>query len=667
MSVSRSSLRFGSSYHLSLICLISWSTLSCNRVDWVPLEDVIDPYSKPHFSIEGQLCASPSEDLSYPLRVLFVVDGSESMEVSDPPDPVTEERGRQRAVRETWTRLLEQSGGDQETKIGVMRFSAQAEFLTQEDLDDDGVADSFFTQSEDKLRAAMIKLEVTDRTTNYLNALDTIYLALRTEALGADVEALGRSKYVVIFISDGLPSDGANTGQGGLSDQIQLKIANIRKLEQLFGIGEVRFHTLFLSTEEGLLLDRPAQDLLEGMSRAGGGTYRSFPSGEGLNFLHIQLSRIKRLYSLKTLVPLPLHWVQSGDQHPKDYYDPWDTGRFLDADQDGALSCGEPMSDSDMDGLSDLFERRLGTNPLQADSDRDGLGDRVEWQLRRSGLSPLDPTDASCVPPTPFDPLLEGCLDDDQDGFCDCADEDQNGICDVPDTDGDGLNDCEEAFYGSSANRVDSDDDGLPDSVEFRYGTSPQQIEGRGDLDWDGTESATEILNGFDPLCDDAPIRSRVGFARELEEFGVVDQRSCYRFHVKGVPAIAPLKESPLHTEGASENRVLLFAGEGAYDETANVSLWRIACVSTPISAQTGRLPEPVALKPGERSSRERGPSFTLTDEDFVLADTFDPEKHCVRAPARASATEDSADPEDSADSADSAATEDSPDPSNSD
>ena len=122
----KTDLRLMVSFSLFLVLGVG----GCTRVDWVPSEDAIDPFVKPQFSVEGSVCTSPSRELSYPLRVLFVVDGSESMEVSDPPDPETDERGRQRAVREAWEMLLEESNGDEESRIGIMRFSAQAEFLT---------------------------------------------------------------------------------------------------------------------------------------------------------------------------------------------------------------------------------------------------------------------------------------------------------------------------------------------------------------------------------------------------------------------------------------------------------------------------------------------------------------------------------------------------------
>jgi hypothetical protein len=537
------------------------------------------------------------------------------MEVSDPPDPETDERGRQRAVRRAWETLLEESQGDEESRIGIMRFSAQAEFLTEVDLDGDQVSDSVFTQNPDQLRAATKKLSFTDRTTNYLTTLDQIYFALRQEALlslDQDQEALGRSRYIVIFLSDGLPSDGANNAQGGLSEQVQLKLREINKLQALFGIGEIRLHTVFVSNEDGLALDQAAQDLLSKMADVGKGSYRSVSRGEEINFVHIELSRIQRLYSLKALVPVLMNVVQGFEQHPTSFSTEWDEGRFLDANQDGVLSCGEPMSDSDQDGLSDLFEIRLGTDPTLMDSDKDGLNDRVEWLLRRSGLSPLDGNDAQCMTK---EPVNGECADEDEDGFCDASQS-------VPDSDGDGLNDCEELFFGSLTNSVDSDDDGLPDLLEFRFGTSPIQPEKSEDLDWDGTENFVEVLSGFDPLCDDASIRSRVGYARELEEVGITQsqeeleqQKSCYTFSVRGLPMSSLINQD--------QNRMLLFAGEGAFDEKKNVSQWRMACVSAPTDAKLN------TVSVEESSLRSKGPVFLLKDDDFVSPAVFNPDEHC--------------------------------------
>lgn len=86
-------------------------------------------------------------------------------------------------------------------------------------------------------------------------------------------------------------------------------------------------------------------------------------------------------------------------------------------------------NDSDSDGLSDLDELALGSNPNASDSDGDGLGDIDEVA---TGTSPAS-----------------------------------------ADTDGDLLPDVDEARLGSLATDPDTDGDGLWDSLEYYIGRSP--------------------------------------------------------------------------------------------------------------------------------------------------------------------------------------------------
>ena len=79
------------------------------------------------------------------------------------------------------------------------------------------------------------------------------------------------------------------------------------------------------------------------------------------------------------------------------------------------------------------------------------------------------------------------------------------------------------------------------------------------------------------------------------------------------------------------ENRVLLYAGEGAFDETTKASKWRVACVSAPLDPQTGLLPRVGPLSPQERSQWGSSLRFELSDEDFLSLEDFNPEMNCVR------------------------------------
>lgn len=98
--------------------------------------------------------------------------------------------------------------------------------------------------------------------------------------------------------------------------------------------------------------------------------------------------------------------------------------------------------DDDNDGLSDVYELNIGTNPLKADTDNDGLLDSIEVTL---GTNPL-------------------IADTDIDGVLDGADAFPLDPSETIDTDGDGI-----------GNNTDNDDDndGLSDSVEIAYGSDP--------------------------------------------------------------------------------------------------------------------------------------------------------------------------------------------------
>lgn len=109
----------------------------------------------------------------------------------------------------------------------------------------------------------------------------------------------------------------------------------------------------------------------------------------------------------------------------------WIFGRLVDTAsgaQEQALS-GFNWLDSDGDGLGDLQELLIGTNPNHPDTDGDGLNDGEEVAI---GTDPLN-----------------------------------------PDTDGDGLSDGEEVELGTDPLNPDTDGDGVPDGQEIEDGTDP--------------------------------------------------------------------------------------------------------------------------------------------------------------------------------------------------
>jgi len=572
---------------LTLVCVlvgIASSMSSCTRAG---LEEIPPPpvYRDDKLEIRGDICTRDPETLVFPLYVLFVIDGSISMEVTDPPDPVTGVTGRERAVRSTWEQLLED--GPEGVRVGIMRFSSQAQSRTAIDLNGDNLADTYFTADTTRLATATEALRVTDRTTNFINAIGEAYFEIRTELINTEDQAsLPLSKFVVVFLSDGLPDVDASGGaRENTFDEIIDSIESIRELTEQFRVGSFEFHTAFIASGRDAF-DKQAQDLLADMADAGGGTLRNFNNGEELNFLFVDFTVLRRVFTLKTLsavntnvtmdaeqlndLPERFEELLTPDMGPDlgdmgadmsmgmmgddmgdmgdmgdmpEPYDPLEL--FVDLSQDNYPTCGEPLVDSDGDGLSDAVEIQIGTNLLVPDTDDDGLSDYLEWQLSDDGLDPLDPTDSGCYIASPCVPntaqpkppellmaqqlvepgvspfFCECVLDSDSDGICDCADPDarivppelegvitideDSLICadnfshDCVDLDADGFCDCPDVDNDGKCDYEDRDGDLLKDCEEVLFGSA----QNGNDTDADGLPDPTEVRFQTNPGSPD--------------------------------------------------------------------------------------------------------------------------------------------------------------------
>ncbi|MFT7623466.1 MAG: hypothetical protein ACI9WU_002649 [Myxococcota bacterium] len=528
----------------------------------VKLELIPDPIfdKDDKLEVQGAFCTSSPQTLKFPLRVMFIVDASESMAVTDPPDPETGETGRQRAVREVWEGLLEEPAAD--VSVNIIRFSSGAKVQTQQG------GGGGFTDDAENLAGATDALGFTDFSTNYRAALDVAREALREEMKRHDLESMARSRYVVIFLSDGIPDSGADeTTQDILKD-----VESIMGLSDLFGVGDLRFHTAYISAGFTPAADQPAQDLLQAMAEAGSGSYRSFAGGEALDFLFVDFTILQRIFTLKTLAAINLM---------------------------ASPHCNEVIVDSDGDGLSDLDEAEIGTDPLLEDTDGDGLRDGIEAGLIEAGLDPLDPTDSGCY------------------STADCTPPN----CTFADLDGDRLHNCEEVYVGTAHNGADTDADGIPDLFEARLGLGGSEPDDQGDLDFDSANNALEAFGGTDPLCDDSATRSARAYRYQITTDGITGEKNtCYAFEVSNI-TLASTLDAP--AEGADFpgdgwNRILIFAGEVAFDAPGGSAAFRIGCVEARYRSG-GDIKDP----PSGR--------MALEEEDFVPAAEFDPELHCVR------------------------------------
>lgn len=143
------------------------------------------------------------------------------------------------------------------------------------------------------------------------------------------------------------------------------------------------------------------------------------------------------------------------------------------------------LVDTDDDGVPDVRELELGTDPEDADSDDDGLTDGYEVD---NGLNPLDPSD--------------GVADPDGDGLSNVEERQLGTNPDNPDTDGDGLMDGAEVEAGTNPLRADTDGDGLNDSREGALGTNPLVADTDGGGQNDGLEVDRFDTDPLDPADD---------------------------------------------------------------------------------------------------------------------------------------------------------------------
>lgn len=533
--------------------------------------------------VEGTMCAEPSDSLQSFLKVMLVIDRSNSMQVTDPNNRrigATQDLVR-RFVDDPRTLSLRPG-----VEFAVVSFYGDVVTHTRNNRGLPG-----FSHEGAAVLFSLTQVARTGSLTSYSNALAQAFLLLDADMARLDEVARARSRYEVVFISDGYPEPDNCTGESNSKQAALRSVQRLRGLSALHGVS-VRLHAAYASTPEvfEVELDDNHKDcfgiprttslsagayvanLLYDMAVEGGGNFRQFRNGDAITFADFELGEAGRTYALSS---------------------------FLASNLSAQSLPGEITADSDFDGLADSDELTLGTLPFLADSDGDGFGDGIEWRFRTSGFDPLDPTDALCAP------LEQGDLD------------------------GDGLRDCEELVLGTSRRAYDSDADGLSDFVEALFGgdagsATPLQ-DYASDHDADGASNADELRWHTDPQRDDVADRAAMAYDYVLTEQPLAAGPACYDFEVRNIALASTtgLPQTRAHLgdpESDGWNRVMLYFVQRPADEPLGDPLYRLACVEGRFVAErdlkmpaTGRLALP-ARHPGD-SYR---PSAVLRPNDRV-------------------------------------------------
>lgn len=464
------------------------------RLDDLPIDRAV--------SIEGRFCTLATNEVIRPIKILIAMDASQSMRVSDPDGM------RGAAVVE----LLRNMPQEPDISIAVMLFAGSTTaYLTQATLPDGSLRDGFVpvTSLDDAARQRLYSQILNFRNptsnrdaTDFVKALSDIYALISDDiSIGArDLSGVARSRYNVIFLSDGHPTN--NQDAELLFGDAVTRIRQLR-----LQADDVRMNTVHvfnpvqpvssvcdLYSDAGtgcpMLIINQDAERLERMAELGGGDFRDFRNNEPINFLNFDFGQVRRTWVVKEVVASNM-----------------------------SAPAGSPLDQADSDGdrLTDLEEAALGTDPLRKDTDGDGFSDGVEVHFAALGAD-FDPTQI--------------------------ADADGGGLdpgCPLPlraaDSDCDGLLDCDEQLVGTNARLTDSDRDGIADSIEWLIRLQGASRDLEEDPDTDGVLNRGEARMHMDPAVTDSELLTQRAYRYWVEADGPIDPqgRQCYLFAVDNV------------------------------------------------------------------------------------------------------------------------------------
>jgi gliding motility-associated-like protein len=170
---------------------------------------------------------------------------------------------------------------------------------------------------------------------------------------------------------------------------------------------------------------------------------------------------------------------------------PLDSRYFLDSDEDGIPDEIDP--DDDNDGVPDVEDAFPLDPEEQFDTDEDGVGDNKDKDDDNDGYSDVDEILQDTDPKNPD----ESPLDSDNDGVSDFLEELKGTDPNNPDTDGDGVIDGEDEFPLNPNFSSDNDDDGIPDQVDVYGDNDSDELGDIPDIDDDNDGISDVAENVF--------------------------------------------------------------------------------------------------------------------------------------------------------------------------
>ena len=464
-------------------------------------------------AFEGDVCVPLAAGSTFPVKVLFVVEGGNTVSPSTVGAIVT-------AIQDA-----AQRGGNSNVKFALAAYHVLAQ----------GLQGSFVDGTQMLGQLANYPAFQQVGPVSIRSALKLAQAILSGDMQTSCRGTVNRTRYLIVLIEASRDTSceypalnaGLSTNCTVLTDPLECEkcelsetAGDLKALETQFGAGQVSIQPLYIfntPTPDQNVVDQNAV-----ISTSGGGTTPRTASDQSLDAVlgAISFASVQRELTIK---------------------------RFFAFNRNALARAGQQLVDSDGDGLSDDEERAIGTDPLNPDTDGDGLGDGLE---RAAGLDPLVDE-------------ISGAT-----GVIQC-----NKFLD---DDADLLNECEERVIGTDPCVADTDGDGLSDFVEVMSRTNPLVAEDLTDTDRDGASNADEVMAHTDPLSNDSEYRADRGYVVQVSDADPTpDGRPCYHVRATNVSLVPTLaRTDPLNNIiPAGTNDIILYFQAGRSNDPHGVGI----------------------------------------------------------------------------------------------
>lgn len=172
--------------------LLLLSVGACSERRLVPVENEDLRTYDDRLELEAEFCTRTAEEVVFPVKLLLVLDGSGSLQFTD------QSGVRRAAVLDLLSSLSTQDN----VYVSTLIFGSNIYTFPPVD----SVNPTYFVPARELAANPPPVLGIGDVQTNYHGGLSAIHTHLLMDMLQSDPAELARTKYVVIFFSDGAPS-----------------------------------------------------------------------------------------------------------------------------------------------------------------------------------------------------------------------------------------------------------------------------------------------------------------------------------------------------------------------------------------------------------------------------------------------------------------------------